>query len=138
MIKHNRDDKLKWSVNKVAEILEANDAKDIDFNLETELEGILADSYMKYVNYSSSVLIVNLLDRFNLRKFFVFLQAYYLFKGNEIMFLFSKSLFDLVKRLESYQDDGILNKLLFHSVNTVFTTDSLAKNTVFNGKFEIF
>lgn len=137
-IKTPLDDKLKWSIVPINKLLEPDKSKkrdtDMDFNLESELESILADGYMKYVNYSSKVLITNLLDRFNLRKFFAFLQSYYLFKGNEIMFLFSKSLFDLVKRLEVYQDDAILNSLLFHSVNTVFTTDLLAKNTVFNGK----
>lgn len=129
-----RDDELKWSVVRIETLLESISETEIDFNIESELESILADGYMKYVNYSSSVLITNLLDRFNLRKFFAFLQSYYLFKSNEIMFLFSKSLFDLVKRLEVYQDDAILNSLLFHSANTVFTTDFLAKNTAFNGK----
>lgn len=128
-----KDTHVKWSIVRIDTLLESGNEIQIDFNIESQIESILAEVFMKYVNYSSSVLITNLLDRFNLRKFFAFLQSYYLFKSNEIMFLFSKSLFDLVKQLEVYQDDAILNSLLFHSVNAVFTTDSLAKNVVFNG-----
>jgi hypothetical protein len=105
---------------------------EIRFNLKTELELILSDAYLKYVKYSSKVLIQNLLDKFNLRKFFLFLQSYFLFKSNEIMFLFSKSLFEMIKQYETYQDDAILNKLLYKSTNAVFTTDVLAKSTVFS------
>lgn len=101
-------------------------------NIEEKLEKIILDCYLKYVNYSASVLITNLLDTYHLRQFFPFLQSFFLFKSNEVMFLFSKNLFDLVKRLETYQDDAILNSLLFHSMNTVTTTDAQAKKSAFS------
>ena len=64
-------------------------------------------------------------------KFFEFMHSYYLYKSNEIMFIFSKKLFDLIKNYELYQEDAILNNLFFNSANSLFTTSTLIQKSPF-------
>ena len=59
------------------------------------------------------------------------MHSYFLFKSNEIMFLFVKSLFETIKSYETYQEDAILNSLLYKAASSVFTTDILQKKLVF-------
>lgn len=105
------------------------------FSLEEKLESILNECYLKYVKYSSTQLMDFLVNKFQMYKFFEYLQSYYLFKSNEIMFIFSKRLFDLIKVYETYQDDAVLNKLFYKSVSSMFTSDLFATGSKSGCKF---
>jgi hypothetical protein len=110
-----------------------NDEKEIIcFNLEKAIEETLSESFIHYVQSCSHILIEKLMSKFNMFKFFEFLHSYYLFRSNEIMFIFAKKLFDLIKSYETYQDEAILNNLFYHSSYSVFTTAILTQNSAFN------
>ena len=48
------------------------------------------------------------------------------------MFIFGKRLFSLVKSKESFQEDAILNSLLYSSSHSVFTTTEMIKKSSFS------
>jgi hypothetical protein len=107
---------------------------EITFNLEKQLELILHECLIQYVEYSSRILIEKLFEKYNIFKFFEFMHSYFLFKSNETMFLFAKDLFETIKSYEVYQEDAILNNILYRAASSVFTTDVLQKKLVFNSK----
>ena len=102
------------------------------FNLEKVIEEAISDSLHKYVNYCSNILIEKLFEKYHMHKFFEFLHSYYLFKSNEIMFVFSKRLFDTIISYETYQEDAILNNLFYNSSTSVFTTTALMQKNPFS------
>jgi hypothetical protein len=104
----------------------------ICFNLEKAIEETLSESFIHYVQSCSHILIEKLMSKFNMFKFFEFLHSYYLFRSNEIMFIFAKKLFDLIKSYETYQDEAILNNLFYNSSYSVFTTAILTQISTFN------
>ncbi len=109
-------------------------ANQINFNLEKQLEEILHECLIQYVEYSSSILIEKLFEKYSIFKFFEFMHSFFLFKSNETMFLFAKDLFETIKSYETYQEDAILNNLLYKAASSVFTTDVLQKKLVFDSK----
>ena len=104
-------------------------------NVEFEIDEFIASSLDKKVNLISNILIKNLINNYYLFNFIENLHSYALFKTNELMFLFSKNLFELIKIYESYQDEIILNKILYHSsssLNTVTVNSSSIMNKLMN------
>jgi hypothetical protein len=91
-------------------------------NIEKSIEKILCECLEKYVKYCSNFLIEKLFNEYNMAKMFEFLYAHYFFKSSEIMFVFSKKLFDCINSYESYHEDAILNKLFKESTSSVFTS----------------
>ncbi len=110
-----------------------NDEEDvIILDLEKKIENTLNDSFIKYVKFCSNILIEKFFYKYHMIDFFEFLHSYFLFKSNEIIFLFSKNLFDTIKSYETYQEEAILNKIFYDSANSIFTTVTLMKNAAFN------
>jgi len=110
----------------------------ISLNIEKNIQDILNNSLLKNVEWSSSILIEKLFNKYQMFKFFDFLQSYYFFKSNEIMFLFGKSLFSLIKSNESYQEDAVLNSLFYSSSHSVFTTTALILKSPFSSNLVTF
>ena len=109
-----------------------SDKNIMSLNLENAVDGVLNTLFSEQVKWCSSILMEKLFEKFHLFKYFEFMHSYFLFKSNEIMFLFSKSLFDLLKLYEFYQEDAILNNLFYKSASSVFTTTALIKKFPFN------
>jgi hypothetical protein len=86
-----------------------------NFNIETEIEKATLQCLDAYVNTFSGMLVDNLNEKFKLFMVFEQIHAYYFFKSNETMFVFSKNLFELIKNYETYQEDIILNNLFVKS-----------------------
>jgi hypothetical protein len=107
-------------------------SNEINFNLDKELEKCLHECLITHVEYSAKCLIEKLFEKYHVYRFFEFLHSYFLFKSNEIIFLFCKDLFETIKSYETYQEDAILNNLFYKSASSVFTTDILQKKLVFN------
>lgn len=105
---------------------------EIKFNMERELENALHECLFKYVDYSSSILIEKMFEKYHVFEFFEFLHSFTLFKSNEIMFVFCKNLFETIKDYETYQEDAILNNLFYKSASSVFTTDILQKKSKYH------
>lgn len=110
----------------------------ISLNIEKNIQDILNNSLLKNVEWSSSILIEKLFNKYQMFKFFDFLQSYYFFKSNEIMFLFGKSLFSLIKSNEPYQEDAVLNSLFYSSSHSVFTTTALILKSPFSSNLVTF
>ena len=110
----------------------------ISLNIEKNIQDILNNSLLKNVEWSSSILIEKLFNKYQMFKFFDFLQSYYFFKSNEIMFLFGKSLFSLIKSNESYQEDAFLNSLFYSSSHSVFTSTALILKSPFSSNLVTF
>lgn len=104
----------------------------INVNLEQKIEEALSSLLVNNVEWSSTILVEKLFNKYSMCKFFDFLQSYYLFKSNEIMFIFSKKLFSTIKQKEQYREDAILNSLFYHSSHSVFTTTELMLKSCFN------
>ena len=103
----------------------------LELNIEKQIESILNDSLSEHVNWCSRVLIEKLFNKYHIDKFFDFLHSFYLFKSSDAMFIFSKSLFELIKSYEIYQDDDVLNNLLYQANSSVFTTTALMQKCPF-------
>jgi hypothetical protein len=101
-------------------------------NMEKEINDCVADELVKCANRCSKTLVEKLLGEYKLTDFFSFLHSYYLFKSNEIVFLFAKSLFDMIKNKETFKDDAVLNSLLHSSSSSVFTTSAQMQQTIFD------
>ncbi len=112
--------------------------KIIDLNMEKKIEDILSNCLLKTVDWSSSILIDKLFNKYQMCKFFDFLQSYYMFKSNEIMFLFSKRLFTAIKSKEAYQEDALLNSLFYKSSHSVFTTTDQIIKSMFSSNLVTF
>lgn len=112
--------------------------KIIDLNIEKKIEDILSHCLVKTVDWSSSILIEKLFNKYQMHKFFEFLQSYYMFKCNEIMFDFSKKLFTAIKSKETYLEDAILNAMFYKSSHSVFTTTDQIMKSVFSSNLVTF
>ena len=104
----------------------------IGLNIEKTIEDTLSDCLSKYVKFCSNVLIEKLFTKYHMAKFFDFLHSHYLFKSSEIMFVFSKNLFDSIKSYETYHEDAILNKLFYEATGSVFTTTAQMQSNPFS------
>ena len=80
----------------IRRVLES-DKNTMSLNLENAVDGVLNTLFNERVKWCSNILMEKLFEKFHLFKYFEFMHSYFLFKSNEIMFLFSKSLFDLLK-----------------------------------------
>jgi len=103
----------------------------IGLNLEASIDEVLEKFLGQNLEWCSTILIENLLNKFHMIKYFEFIHSYYLYKSNEIMFVFSKKLFEIIKDYELYQESAILNSIFFNSANSVFATTSLMENFPF-------
>jgi hypothetical protein len=108
------------------------DENSMCLNLDKYIENIFIKLLNHHMQWCSNILMEKLFQKFHLIKYFEFIHSYFLFKSNEIMFLFSKKLFDSIKIYELYQEDAILNNLFYSSANSVFTTTTLIQNSPFN------
>lgn len=126
-----KSNNLKYFLVSIEELFKLDVKSELVFNLEEKIEQFLNDSLVDYINYSSKSLIENLFQKYHMKEFFSFIHSYYLFISNEVIFLFSKKLFELVKSYETYQEDAVLNNLFYNSASSVFTTD-LQVNFNFN------
>ena len=100
-------------------------------NIEKTIEKTLSECLEKYVKYCSNFLIEKLFEEYHMKKMFEFLHAHYLFKSSEVMFVFSKNLFDSIKSYEAYHEDAILNKFFYEATSSVFTSVSSTENNPF-------
>jgi hypothetical protein len=83
-------------------------------NIELEIDNFISSSFNRIISNISNILIKNLINNYYLFNFIEHLHSYTLFKTNELMFLFSKNLFELIKKYETYQDEMILNKIFYN------------------------
>ena len=96
----------------------------IDFNTETLLDQIISDCFYDVINSSSVNLLENLFKKYHMFDLFKFIHSYYLFLSNEIIYLFSEKLFNMVKKYETYQDDVVLNSVFYNAANSIFENDA--------------
>ena len=90
-----------------------DDDKLYELNIELEIDNFITSSFNRIISNVSNILIKNLITNFYLFNFIEHLHSYALFKTNELMFLFSKNIFELIKEYETYQDEMILNKIFY-------------------------
>ncbi|RNA24909.1 gamma-tubulin complex component [Brachionus plicatilis] len=107
----------------------------IDFNLETMLDQLISECYYDLINLSSVNLLENLFKKYHMFDLFRFIHSYYFFLSNEIIYLFSEKLFNMVKKYETYQDDVVLNSVFYNAANSVFENDA---DNYFNFNFVSF
>ena len=104
------------------------DEKIYNLNIELEIDKFITNSFNQINELVSNVLMNNLISNYHLFTFIEQLHSYSLFKTNEHMFLFSKNLFELIKFYETYQDEMVLNKILYHSSSNLFTASKETMN----------
>lgn len=97
------------------ELFQQKDSQKNNFNIEAEIEQATIKCLDTYVNTFSGMLVDKLNEKFKLFMVFEQIHAYYFFKSNETMFVFSKNLFELIKTYETYQEDIVLNNLFYKS-----------------------
>lgn len=103
----------------------SNDENTMKLNLEQSIDSSLNCFLTQNLKWCSRILTEKFFEKFQMIHFFEFMHSFYLHKSNEIMFIFSKKLFDTIQNYELYQEDAILNNLFYNSANSVFTTSSL-------------
>lgn len=96
----------------------------IDFNTEALLDQLISDCYYDVINLSSVNLLENLFKKYHMFDLFKFIHSYYLFLSNEIIYLFSEKLFNMVKKYETYQDDVVLSSVFYNAANSIFENDA--------------
>jgi hypothetical protein len=89
---------------------------DFNINMSSEIDSNLTDCLNPVLKVYSNIFITNLIEKYHLFLHFELLNSFFLFKSNEVMFLFSKTLTDMVKVYDTFQDDLILNKLFYRCI----------------------
>ena len=67
-------------------------------NIELEIDNFISYNFKRIISSISNILMKNLIENYHLFHFIEYLHSYTLFKTNELMFLFSKHLFELIKK----------------------------------------
>ncbi len=104
----------------------------ISLNIEASIDEVFENFLGQNLEWCSSILIENLLEKFHMIKYFEFIHSYYLYKSNEVMFVFSKKLFEIIKNYELYQESAILNSIFFNSANSASITSGLCEKSPFS------
>jgi hypothetical protein len=121
----------------IGDMLNSNRLFPTDFNIIFEIDSNLSCCLNPVLKTYSNLLMRSLTEKFHLFIHFELLHSFYLFKSNEVMFLFSKSLADLVKSNDVFEDDLILNKLFYRSIEAQSSYTTIDKNFNIHKLFQV-